>query len=156
VLSLILKVEDVMVEGVITIDSDATVMKAVSLMNENEIGCIIVTRRGKAVGIITERDLLTRVIAKSKNPKKTKVREVMTKPLISGQPDMDLEEATKLMFKMKIKKLPVVESEGRLAGLITLTDVARFQPQMIRILKKLSAQTAPPKRMQKVVDYYVV
>jgi CBS domain-containing protein len=156
VLSLILKVEDVMVEGVITIDSDATVMKAVSLMNENEIGCIVVTRRGKAVGIITERDLLTRVIVKSKNPKKMKVREVMTKPLISGHPDMDLEEATKLMFKMKIKKLPVVESEGRLTGLITLTDVARFQPQMIRILKKLSAQTAAPKRMQKVVDYYVV
>jgi len=145
-----------MIEGVITIDSDASVMKAVKMMNENEIGCLIVTRRGKAVGIVTERDLLARVIAKSKNPKKTKVREIMTKPLISGQPEMDLEEATKLMFKMKIKKLPVVESEGKLAGLITLTDVARFQPQMIRILKKLSARTAPPKRMQKVVDYYVV
>ena len=153
---MILKVEDVMIEGVITIDSDAFVMKAVKMMNENEIGCLIVTRRGKAVGIVTERDLLARVIAKSKNPKKTKVREIMTKPLISGQPEMDLEEATKLMFKMKIKKLPVVESEGKLAGLITLTDVARFQPQMIRILKKLSARTAPPKRMQKVVDYYVV
>jgi len=151
-----MKVEDVMIEGVITIDSDASVMKAVKIMNENEIGCLIVTRRGKAVGIVTERDLLARVIAKSKNPKKTKVREIMTKPLISGQPEMDLEEATKLMFKMKIKKLPVVESEGKLAGLITLTDVARFQPQMIRILKKLSARTAPPKRMQKVVDYYVV
>ncbi len=145
-----------MIEGVITIDSDASVMKAVKMMNENEIGCLIVTRRGKAVGIVTERDLLARVIAKSKNPKKTRVREIMTKPLISGQPEMDLEEATKLMFKMKIKKLPVVESEGKLAGLITLTDVARFQPQMIRILKKLSARTAPPKRMQKVVDYYVV
>lgn len=154
--SLILKVEDVMVEGVVTIDADATVMQAVRLMNENEIGCLIVMRRGRAVGIITERDLLKRVIAKSKNPKKTQVREIMTKPLIAGQPDMDLEEATRLMFKMKIKKLPVVESEGRLLGLITLTDVARFQPQMIRILKKLSARTAAPKRMQKVVDYYVV
>jgi len=145
-----------MVEGVITIDADATVMKAVSLMNENEIGCLVVIRRGKAVGIVTERDLLKRVIAKSKNPKKTKVREIMTKPLIAGQPDMDLEEATKLMFKMRIKKLPVVEPHGGLLGLITLTDVARFQPQMIRILKKLSARTLPPRRMQKVVDYYVV
>jgi predicted transcriptional regulator len=84
------------------------------------------------------------------------VREIMTKPLIAGHPDMDLEEATKLMFKMKIKKLPVVESEGDLRGLITLTDVARFQPQMIRILKKLSTRVSAPKRMQKVVDYYVV
>jgi len=156
VLSLILKVEDVMVEGVVTVDADTSVMKAVKLMNENEIGCLIVTRRGRAVGIITERDLLKRVIAKSKNPKKIRVREIMTKPLIAGQPNMDLEEATKLMFKMKIKKLPVVEQHGRLLGLITLTDVARFQPQMIRILKKLSARTLAPKRMQKVVDYYVV
>jgi CBS domain-containing protein len=151
-----LKVEDIMVEGVLTVEADATVMKAVKIMNENEIGCLIVTRRSKAVGIITERDLLKRVISKSKNPKKTKVREIMTKPLIAGHPDMDLEEATKLMFKMKIKKLPVVESEGDLRGLITLTDVARFQPQMIRILKKLSTAMSAPKRIQKVVDYYVV
>ena len=144
-----------MVEGVITIDSDATVMKAVSLMNENEIGCLVVTRRGKAVGIITERDLLTRVIVKSKNPKKTKVREVMTKPLISGQPDMDLEEATKLMFKMKIKKLPII-NQGKLTGLVTLTDLARFQPQMIKILKQLATMQATPKSMKKVIDYYVV
>jgi len=145
-----------MVEGVITIDADAPVMKAVKVMNENEIGCLIVTRKGKAIGIITERDLLKRVIGKSKNPKTTKVREIMTKPLIAGHPDMDLEEATKLMFKMKIKKLPVVESEGDLRGLITLTDVARFQPQMIKILKKLSTRVSAPKRIQKVVDYYVV
>jgi len=153
---LLLKVEDIMVEGVITIDADALVIKAVRIMNENEIGCLIVTRKGKAIGIITERDLLKRVIGKSKNPKTTKVREIMTKPLIAGHPDMDLEEATKLMFKMKIKKLPVVESEGDLRGLITLTDVARFQPQMIKILKKLSTRVSAPKRMQKVVDYYVV
>ena len=145
-----------MVEGVITIDADAPVMKAVKIMNENEIGCLIVTRKGKAIGIVTERDLLKRVIGKSKNPKTTKIREIMTKPLIAGHPDMDLEEATKLMFKMKIKKLPVVESEGDLRGLITLTDVARFQPQMIKILKKLSTRVSAPKRMQKVVDYYVV
>jgi CBS domain-containing protein len=145
-----------MVEGVITIDAEAPVMKAVKIMNENEIGCVIVTRKGKAIGIVTERDLLKRVIGKSKNPKTTRVREIMTKPLIAGNPDMDLEEATKLMFKMKIKKLPVVESEGDLRGLITLTDVARFQPQMIKILKKLSTRVSAPKRMQKVVDYYVV
>jgi CBS domain-containing protein len=152
----LLKVEDIMVEGVITIDAEAPVMKAVKIMNENEIGCVIVIRKGKAIGIVTERDLLKRVIGKSKNPKTTKVREIMTKPLIAGHPDMDLEEATKLMFKMKIKKLPVVESEGDLRGLITLTDVARFQPQMIKILKKLSTRVSAPKRMQKVVDYYVV
>lgn len=150
-----LKVEDIMVEDVITVDSDASVMKAVKLMNKNEIGCLVVTRRGKAIGIITERDLLKRVIAKLRDPKKTKVRQIMTKPLIVGDPDMDLEEATKLMFDRKIKKLPVIEG-GRLIGLVSLTDIARFQPQMMKILKKLSAQQTPPKRLQKVLGYYVV
>lgn len=151
---MILKVEDIMIESVITVDADATVMRAVKTMNEHEIGCLVVTRRGKAVGIITERDLLKRVIGKSKNPAKTKVREIMTKPLIAGQPDMELEDATKLMFERKIKKLPVVD-HGQLLGLITLTDVARFQPQMIKILKKLSDHVAAPQRMKKVMNYYV-
>jgi len=151
---MILKVEDIMIESVVTVDADATVMKAVKLMNEHEIGCLVVTRRGRAVGIVTERDLLQRVLSKSKNPAKTQVREIMTKPLIAGQPDMDLEDATRMMFDRKIKKLPVVD-HGRLLGLITLTDVARFQPQMMKILKKLSNQVATPQRMKKVVDYYV-
>jgi CBS domain-containing protein len=151
---MILKVEDIMIESVITVDADSTVMRAVRTMNKHEIGCLVVTRRGKAVGIVTERDLLKRVIGKSKNPGKTKVREIMTKPLIAGQPDMELEDATKLMFERKIKKLPVVD-HGQLLGLITLTDVARFQPQMIKILKKLSDNVAAPQRMKKVMNYYV-
>ncbi len=152
---MMLKVEDIMVEDVITVDSDALVMEAVKLMNKNEIGCLVVTRRGKAVGIITERDLLKRVIAKLRDPTKTKVRQIMTKPLIIGDPEMNLEDATKLMFERKIKKLPVIE-ERNLVGLVSLTDIARFQPQMMRILKKLAAQHAPPKRLQKVLCYYVV
>ena len=143
-----------MVKEVITIDEKSTIKEAADVMNRFEIGCLIVTKNRKAVGILTERDLLTRVVSETKNPRKTKVETVMSKPLIVVEPDMDLEEAAKLMFKLKIKKLPVVES-GRLMGLVTLTDLARFQPQMIRILKKLSKQMVP-KRMKKVVDYYVV
>jgi len=149
-----LKVEDVMVKEVITVDENSTVKEAADVMNRFEIGCLIVTKKGKAVGILTERDLLTRVVSQAKNPKKTKVELVTSKPLIVVEPDMDLEEAAKLMFKMKIKKLPVVEN-GQLMGLVTLTDLARFQPQMIRILKKMSEKMAP-KRIKKVVDYYVV
>jgi len=151
---MVLKVEDIMVETVITVETEATVMRAVKIMNENEIGCLVVTRNGRAVGIITERDLLKRVIGKARSPNRTKVREIMTKPLIAGHSDMDLEDATRLMFEKKIKKLPVVE-HGRLMGLITLTDVARFQPQMIKILKKLSDHVSAPQRIKKVMNYYV-
>jgi len=149
-----LKVEDVMVEDVITVEAGATVRKAVSLMNQNEIGCLIVVKQGKAIGIVTERDMLARVLAQSRDPERTRVSEVMSAPLIVADPDMELEEAARLMFKMKVKKLPVV-TNGQLIGLITLTDLARFQPQIIKILKKAHAVNQAPKRMQKVVDYYI-
>jgi len=149
-----LRVEDVMVKEVITIDETSTVKKAANTMNKYEIGCLIVTRNRKAVGILTERDLLKRVVSQGKSAARTKVSTVMSRPIIVVEPDMDLEEAARLMFKLKVKKLPVVD-RGRLVGLVTLTDIARFQPQMIRLLKKLSKKMAP-KRMQKVVDYYVV
>ena len=150
-----LKVEDVMVEDVVTVEEDTTVRKAVAIMNKYEIGCLIVTKRGKPIGIITERDMLTRVLSESRPPEKTRVCEVMSRPLVAADPNMDLEEAAKLMFKMKVKKLPVV-SDGRLVGLVTLTDLARFQPQIMKILKKIQALDDAPKRMKKVADYYIV
>ena len=150
-----LNVEDVMVEEVVTVEADATVQEAVELMNKHEIGCLIVVLRGKPVGIITERDMLKRVLAKSKDPEKIKVSEIMSAPLILSNPAMEIEDAVKLMFKTKIKKLPVVQ-KARLMGLVTLTDLTRFQPHMIKILKKLSIKELPPKRLKKVVDYYVV
>ena len=150
-----LKVEDVMVKEVITIDENSTVKEAADIMNKFEIGCLIAVRKGKAMGIITERDLLKRVVAEAKDATKTKVKNIMTSPLVVVEPGMDLGEAVKLMFQMKIKKLPVVDGK-RLVGLVTLTDIARFQPQMIKILKQLAMRQAAPKSMKKVIDYYVV
>jgi len=150
-----LNVEDVMVDKVITIEADATVHEAVRIMNKHEIGCLVAVLKGKPVGIITERDMLKRVLAKSMDPEKVKVSDIMSVPLVVGKPGMEIEDAVKLMFKIKIKKLPVVQ-RGRLLGLVTLTDITRFQPHMIRILKKLSVTELPPKRLRKVLDYYVV
>jgi len=150
-----LKVEDVMVKEVITIDENSTVKEAAEVMNKFEIGCLIAVRKGKAMGIVTERDLLKRVIAEAKDAAKTKVKDVMSSPLVVVEPGTDLEEAVRLMFQMKIKKLPVVEGK-RLVGLVSLTDIARFQPQMIKILKQLAMKQAAPKSMKKVIDYYVV
>jgi len=150
-----LKVEDVMVKEVITIDENSSVKEAAEIMNKFEIGCLIAVSKKKAVGIVTERDMLKRVVAESRDASKNKVKDIMSSPLVVVEPNMDLEEAVKLMFQMKIKKLPVVE-EKRLVGLVSLTDIARFQPQMITILKQLAAKQAAPKSMQKVMDYYVV
>ena len=153
--SLSLKVEDVMVKEVITIDEHSTVKEAAEVMNKFEIGCLIAVRKGKAMGIVTERDLLKRVVAEAKDATKTEVKDIMSSPVVVVEPSTDLEEAVKLMFQMKIKKLPVVDGK-RLVGLISLTDIARFQPQVLKILKQLAMKQAPPKSMKKVIDYYVV
>ena len=153
--SVSLKVEDVLVKEVITIDENSTVKEAAEVMNKFEIGCLIAVRKEKAMGIITERDLLKRVVAEAKDATKTRVKDVMSSPLVVVEPSMDLEEAVRLMFQMKIKKLPVVDGK-RLVGLVTLTDIARFQPQMIKILKQLAMRQTAPKSMKKVIDYYVV
>jgi len=149
------RVEDVMVKEVITINEETAIKEAAEIMNKFEIGCLIVVKDEKAIGILTERDLLKRVVAEAKDATKIKVKDVMTSPIVVAEPKMDLGEAVRLMFKMKIKKLPVVDGK-RLIGLVSLTDIARFQPEVITILKQLAAREAAPKSMTKVIDRYVV
>ena len=129
-----MNVEDIMVKNVITVNKDETVSNAVDIMNEHNIGCLIVVSEGIAIGILTERDLLKRVLAKSKDPRETKVYEVMTRPLIYVGPDTDIDKAKEIMSKFRIKKLPVIDSEGRLVGLITVTDIANSLERMLRKL----------------------
>jgi len=147
------KIEELMIKKVVTVKTSEKVIDAVKLMNKHEIGCLVVVNDGKPVGILTERDMLKRVLAKSKDPRKTRVGQVMSVPLIAVKPQSMIEDAATLMFKKEIKKLPVVK-DGQLLGLVTLTDLVRFQPELIDTLRKLCILI--PRRMKKVVDYYVV
>ncbi len=135
-----MKIEKIMIKDVITLQPDTSAHDAVKLMNENRIGCLLVVYSDKIVGILTERDMLERVLEKCKDPKETKVSEIMTKQVIVGKPDMQLVEATRLMFENKVKKLPIVEG-NRLVGLVTLTDIARatsVDKKTIELIEKLS------------------
>ena len=120
-----MKIEEAMIRNVITLQSDVSAYDAVKIMNENKIGCLVVLQYGQVAGILTERDLLERVLEKCKNPRETSITEIMTKRVIVGRPDMQLVEAAKLMFEKKVKKLPIVEG-NRLVGLVTMTDLARI------------------------------
>jgi len=149
-----MKVEDVMIDKVITVKDDETVKRAVDIMNKHEIGCLVVEKNGSAVGILTERDLMKRVLAKCKDPKKVKVCDIMTQPLMYVSPKTDVEQAAKIMFKLKIKKLPVIE-ESRLVGLVTVTDIARSSEKTVRMLKEIfnfSPVQRPPQG-KPVTDY---
>jgi len=151
----LLKVKDVMVTNVVTVDVGVNVRKAVERMNNQEIGCLVVLEKGNFAGILTERDVLKRVVAEARNPEKTLVGDVMSKPLIVVDPDASLEEALELMFEKRVKKLTVVKDK-ELVGLITMTDIARVHTALVEHIKRLAAKYDIPKRMKKVIQYYVV
>ena len=113
-----------MVKKVITVQQDTSVYEAVKLLNKNRIGCLVVVYDDDIVGILTERDLLERVLEKCRDPKEIEISEIMTKTLVLGRPDMEVFEATRLMMENKVKKLPIIK-ERRLVGIITVTDIAR-------------------------------
>ncbi len=127
-----LKIEDVMVDEVISVQEKATVRKAAELMNKHGIGCLVVVKKGKPVGIVTETDMVNRVILDSVDPKETNVAKIMSRPLVVGNPQMDVDEATRIMRTRKIKKLPIVK-KGRLVGLVTTTDIVR-SPEVMKMM----------------------
>lgn len=150
-----LKVKDVMTASVVTVDVGVSVREAVERMNAQEIGCLVVLEKGQYAGMLTERDVLRRVVAEARNPEEVLVGQVMSKPLTVVDPEANLEDAVKLMLEKRVKKLPVVKGE-KLVGLITMTDVASAHSEMVKFLKELAAKYDIPKRIEKVIGYYVV
>lgn len=153
-----MNVEELMIKNVVKVNPDTLVEEAVRIMNANEIGCLIISENGKPVGIITERDLLKRVLEQGRSPRTIKVAEIMSKPVIYGDSQMELEDAARIMFRKKVKKLPITR-DGELVGLITLTDLARtahIDQKMMNVIRELKdGGWLPPKRMEKIINVYV-
>jgi CBS domain-containing protein len=149
-----MELKDIMVQNVVAIEPGKSVKQAAKRMNLYKIGCLIVINKGKAVGIVTERDILKKVVEPSKNAEKTKVREIMSTKLIVGAPDMDVVDAARMMLQKKIKKLPVV-TNNKLVGLVTLTDIVRtmrMEPEVFNAVKDLiKSGWLPPKSMKNII-----
>ncbi len=107
---------------VATIDQDATVLDAATLMNERRIGALVVGSGDKVVGIFTERDILNRIVAAGLSPAETRVGKVMTSPMACVGRDTKLAECKSIMTSKRIRHLPVVE-EGKLFGMISAGDI---------------------------------
>ncbi|RLI11935.1 hypothetical protein DRO35_04200 [Candidatus Bathyarchaeota archaeon] len=120
----ILKVSEAMDEEIVTVDENTSVTEAAAKMSEKGKGCVIVLRQCRPVGMVTERDVTYKVVAKGLNPRKVKVGEIMSTPLIEVDPDADLVTAAKIMEKHKIRRLAVVR-KGILYGVISALDIAR-------------------------------
>ena len=116
-------VKDIMIKDVITITVDKTVFEAAELMNAKGIGCLIILQDQIPVGIVTERDFVRRIVAK-KLPYDAKVSEIMTKSLVTVDPDVSLRDAARLMSSNKIRRLPVVK-QNKLVGIVVASDFIR-------------------------------
>jgi len=139
-------VKDVMTSPVITINEDGIVYEAAKLMDKNDLGCIVVTdKKSKPVGIITERDLITRVLSKNLLSSKVKAKKVMTSPLLTIDPDEPLVEAARKMSRLNVRRLGVIY-KGSLAGLVSSKDILAVTPELLETIQeraKIDKEPAP-------------
>jgi CBS domain-containing protein len=107
------------------IDEDKTVEYAAKMIRDEDVGLAPIVGGDRLIGMLTDRDIAIRVVAEGKHPQTTKVSEVMSRELVTIDPDQDLEEALRLMSRHQVRRLPVVEEDGRLIGVIAQADIAR-------------------------------
>jgi len=129
----VVSVMDAMNKKVLTASLDTTVAKAAKMMAERGVGSIIIVKGKKPVGILTERDLLMKVVSVDLIPSRVHVGKIMSTPIISIGPSTDITEAARIMAKNKVRRLPVVE-HGKLIGIVTASDITAISPQLTDIM----------------------
>jgi CBS domain-containing protein len=117
-------VGDLMTRHVITIEQDRTAHDAAKVMHTHNVGCLIVVKDGNQTGIITERDLVRRVCVRNKRSEDISLDKIMSRPVITIDPESSIEEAARIMTYNKIRRLLVVKEE-RPVGVVTTTDLAK-------------------------------
>jgi len=129
-----LRVSDVMTRKPKIVKPNISVEEGAKLMLENNIGNLIIEENGILKGIVTEKDFVERVVAKGLDPRKIKIKDIMTKKIAATiLPDKDIVEAMKIMSKHDIRRLPVVNDNGKLVGMLTSNDIIKVQPELISL-----------------------
>lgn len=145
-----MKVSDIMTDHPAWCTPDANLRHVASLMLEKDCGEIPVLESKdshKPVGVITDRDITCRAVAQNKDPLGTKAEEIMTKTVISVTPDTTLEECCDIMEENQIRRLPVVDQNGDICGMVAQADVVRNTPEekaaeVLRFISQPSARAA--------------
>ena len=119
------QISDLMTQNPRTTTPDAGVIEAARIMRDDDVGLVPVVDGDRLVGTVTDRDIAIRVVAEGRDPSSTTVGEIASKDLITIDPDQDLDEALRLMARHQVRRLPVVEEDGRLVGIVAQADVAR-------------------------------
>ena len=141
-------VSDCMAMKVTVVDASDSVFDAATKMIEANVGCVVVMQQDDIAGVVTKGDILRNSVLKQLDLKATRVSLVMSTPVVSVDQDASLEDAAKIMSERHVSKLPVLDSEGLLVGIITSTDVIRVEPEYVKYLEDLihskSSSTARP------------
>jgi len=119
------KITDLMSPNPCAIDADKPVAYAARMMKDEDVGLAPIVEGDRLVGTLTDRDIVTRVVAEGKDPQSVAVREVASTDLVTVDPGQDLDDALNLMARNQVRRLPVVEEDGRLVGVVSQGDVAR-------------------------------
>jgi len=118
-----MKVKELMTKSVATLNENDTVEQAAHLMKEHNIGSLPICQGEKVIGIITDRDIALRSVAEGENYKSQNVRTVMTSNPVVGHPEMEVQDAARIMSERQIRRLPIVENQN-LVGMVSLGDIA--------------------------------
>lgn len=119
-----MKISEIMTSDVQIVAPDDTIQDAARKMEEADVGFLPVGENDKLVGMLTDRDIALRAVAQGKDPKKTKVRDVMTKRVLYCTADEDVEDAASNMAELRIRRLPIVDQDKRLVGIVSIGDIA--------------------------------
>ena len=129
-------VKDVMSSPVVTTDEEDPTNHVARLMEDNDLGCVIVKNKdSKPIGIITERDLVIRVLAKNLKPDIVTAKEIMTAPLITIEPEASISDAARRMSRLDVRRLGVIY-KGELVGIISSKDILGVMPELIEIIQE--------------------
>jgi CBS domain-containing protein len=126
-----MKVKDIMSRPIITEDEETPVTKIAEDMAELGIGSVVITKEGKPIGIITERDIALKALLKNKRASEVKAKEIMSFPLATIEPEATIEEACQLAARKRIKRLPVVENDVAI-GIVSIRDLLTRKPEYVR------------------------
>jgi CBS domain-containing protein len=118
-------ITDLMTANPCAIEADKPVAYAAKMMQQERVGLAPIVDGGRLVGTLTDRDIVTRVVAQGKNPQSVTVREVASTAPVTISPQQDLDQALQLMTSHQVRRLPVVEEDGRLVGIVAQADIAR-------------------------------
>jgi CBS domain-containing protein len=118
-------IRDVMTGSPHSLGSESSVIDAARLMRDEDTGIVPIVEGDKLIGTVTDRDIAVRVVAEGKLPENTTVGEIASRDLVTIDPQQELAEALRLMARHQLRRLPVVEEDGRLVGIVAQADIAR-------------------------------